>query len=118
MTDTNQQAAPHGFTQLTERRIRTTDIIFGESGGWAIPHVFLVGGNIGAHGRLIARPHFKKPGSRGRVALSASIRGRRADALTKFHPHKDVIAADLHQSPVEAAVSLARIAWRDFVGLR
>ncbi len=64
MTDTNQQAVPHGFTQLTEGRIRTTDIILGESGGWAIPHVFLVGGDIGKDGRRIARPHVKKPGSR------------------------------------------------------
>ncbi|MEO5883232.1 MAG: hypothetical protein ABIQ06_12515 [Caldimonas sp.] len=64
MTDTHQQAVPHGFTQLTEGRIRTTDIIFGESGRWAIPHVFLVGGDIGTHGRHIARPQFEKPGSR------------------------------------------------------
>ena len=64
MTDANQQAVPHGFTQLTEGRIRTTDIILGESGSWAIPHVFLVGGDIGKDGRRIARPHVKKPGSR------------------------------------------------------
>lgn len=64
MTDTNPQAVPHGFTQLTEGRIRTTDIIFGENGGWAIPHVFLVGGDIGKDGRRIARPHVKKTGSR------------------------------------------------------
>jgi hypothetical protein len=65
MTDTNQQAVPHGFTQLTEGRIRTTDIIFGESGGWSLPHIFLVGGDIGKDGRRIARPHVKKPVSRG-----------------------------------------------------
>jgi hypothetical protein len=64
MTDTDQQAVPHGFTQLTEGRIRTTDIICGESGGWSIPHVFLVGGDIGKDGRRIARPHVKKPASR------------------------------------------------------
>ncbi|MEO5845672.1 MAG: hypothetical protein ABIQ33_12615 [Caldimonas sp.] len=62
MTDANQQAVPHGFTQLTQGRIRTTDIIFGESGDWAIPHVFLVGGDIAKDGRRIARPHVKKPG--------------------------------------------------------
>src|SRR3954451_14919945 len=59
MTDTNPQDVPNGFTQLTEGRIRTTDIIFFEPGGWAIPHVFLVGGDIGQDGRRIARPHVK-----------------------------------------------------------
>lgn len=64
MTDTEQQAVPIGFTQITEGRIRTTDIICGESGGWAVPHVFLVGGDIADDGRPIARPHVKKPGRR------------------------------------------------------
>jgi hypothetical protein len=64
MTETEQQAVPHGFTQITEGRIRTTDIICGESGGWAVPHVFLVGGDIADDGRPIARPHVKKPGGR------------------------------------------------------
>ena len=64
MTDTAQQAVPHGFTQITEGRIRTTDIICGESGGWAVPHVFLVGGDIARFGRSIARPQVKKPGGR------------------------------------------------------
>ncbi len=64
MTDANQQAVPHGFTQLTEGRIRTTDIILVESAGWEIPHVFLVGGDIGSDGRRIARPHARKPDSR------------------------------------------------------
>lgn len=64
MTDTEQQAVPHGFTQITEGRIRTTDIIRGESGGWAIPHVFLVGGDIADDGRAVARPLVKKPGGR------------------------------------------------------
>ena len=65
MTDTEQQAVPHGFTQITEGRIRTTDIIRGESGAWAIPHVFLVGSAISDHGRPIARPLAKKPAGRG-----------------------------------------------------
>ena len=65
MTDTKQQVVPHGFTQITEGRIRTTDIICGESGAWAIPHVFLVGGDIAADGRCIARPHVPKRGGRG-----------------------------------------------------
>jgi len=64
MTDTEQQAVPHGFSQITEGRIRTTDIICGESGAWAVPHVFLVGGDIADDGRPIARPHVKKPGGR------------------------------------------------------
>jgi hypothetical protein len=64
MTDTEQQALPHGFTQITEGRIRTTDIIRGESGRWAVPHVFLVGGDIADDGRPIARPLVKKPGAR------------------------------------------------------
>jgi hypothetical protein len=64
MTDTEQQAVPHGFTQITQGRIRTTDIIRGESGVWAVPHVFLVGGDIADDGRAIARPHVKKPGGR------------------------------------------------------
>lgn len=64
MTEIEQQAVPHGFMKITEGRIRTTDIICGESGGWAVPHVFLVGGDIAEDGRSIARPHDKKPGSR------------------------------------------------------
>ena len=64
MTETEQQAVPHGFMKITEGRIRTTDIICSESGGWAVPHVFLVGGDIAEDGRSIARPHVKKPGSR------------------------------------------------------
>jgi hypothetical protein len=64
MTDTAQHAVPHGFTQITEGRIRTTDIICGESGRWAVPHVFLVGSDIADDGRSIARPHVKKPGGR------------------------------------------------------
>ena len=64
MTDTKQLAVPHGFTQITEGRIRTTDIIFGTNGGWAVPHVFLVGGDIADDGRSIARPLAKKPGAR------------------------------------------------------
>lgn len=64
MTDTKQQAVPIGFTQITEGRIRTTDVICGGSGGWAVPHVFLVGGDIADDGRPIARPHVKKPGRR------------------------------------------------------
>ena len=62
MTETEQQAVPPGFTQITEGRIRTTDIIRGESGEWTVPHVFLVGGDIAEDGRPIARPHIKKPG--------------------------------------------------------
>jgi hypothetical protein len=61
MTDTVQQAVPFGFTQITEGRIRTTDIICGESGGWAAPDVFFVGGDIADDGRSIARPRVKKP---------------------------------------------------------
>jgi hypothetical protein len=64
MTDTEQQAVPYGFTQITEGRIRTTDIICGESGDWALPHVFLVGGDIADDGRPVARPDVKKPGGR------------------------------------------------------
>ena len=64
MTDTEQQAVPPGFRQITEGRIRTTDLIWGESGGWAVPHVFLVGTDIADDGRSIARPHVKKPGGR------------------------------------------------------
>ena len=62
MTNTEQHAVPHGFTQITNGRIRTTDIIRGESGKWAIPHVFLVGGDIADNGRPNARPEVKKPG--------------------------------------------------------
>jgi len=64
MTETEQQAVPHGFTQITEGRIRTTDIICDKSGGWAVAHVFLVGSDIADDGRSIARPHVKKPGGR------------------------------------------------------
>ena len=64
MTDTEQQAVPHGFTQITEGRIRTTDIICGETGRWAVPHVLLVGGDIAGKGLAIARPQVKKAGHR------------------------------------------------------
>ena len=64
MNKTEQPAVPHGFTQITEGRIRTTDLICGASGAWAVPHVFLVGGDIADDGRPIARPHAKKPGGR------------------------------------------------------
>lgn len=56
MHEADQHTVPHGFTQLTQGRIRTTDLILGESGGWAIPHVFMVGGDIRNDGRRIARP--------------------------------------------------------------
>jgi len=75
MTDTEQQAVPPGFRQITEGRIRTTDIIWGESGGWAVPHVFLVGTDIADDGRSIARPHVKKPGGRSWAGLAASGTG-------------------------------------------
>ena len=64
MTETEQQAVPQGFTQITEGRIRSTDIICGESGEWAVPHVFLVGGDIADAGRAVARPQLKKPSNR------------------------------------------------------
>ncbi len=65
MQEANQHTVPYGFTQLTEGRIRTTDIILGESGSWAIPHVFMVGGDIRKDGRRIARPAAtKKVGGR------------------------------------------------------
>lgn len=65
MQEANQQTVPHGFTQLTEGRIRTTDIILGESGSWATPHVFMVGADIRKDGRRIARPAAtKKAGGR------------------------------------------------------
>ena len=64
MTQTHQHAVPTGFVQITEGRIRTADIVCDEAGGWAVPHVFLVGGVVADHGRPIARPFVKKPGGR------------------------------------------------------
>ena len=64
MTQTQQQAVPIGFMHITEGRIRSADLICDETCGWVVPHVFLVGGDIAGHGRPIARPHAKKPGSR------------------------------------------------------
>jgi hypothetical protein len=65
MQEANQHTVPYGFTQLTEGRIRTTDIILGESGRWTVPHVFMVGGDIRENGRRVARPAAaKKAGGR------------------------------------------------------
>jgi hypothetical protein len=63
MQEGNQHTVPYGFTQLTEGRIRTTDIILGESGRWSVPHVFMVGADIGKEGRRVARPATAKKAS-------------------------------------------------------
>lgn len=47
---------PQGYVQLTEGRIRTTDLVFGRCAtGWSEPHAFVVGSEVGADGTQVAR---------------------------------------------------------------
>ncbi|CAM5787026.1 hypothetical protein [Rhizobacter fulvus] len=56
MTGNDQPNLPQGYVQLTEGRIRTTDLVFGKSSnGWSEPHAFVVGSAVGADGTRVAR---------------------------------------------------------------
>ncbi len=68
MTGTSQPNLPQGYVQLTEGRIRTTDLVFGKaSSKWGEPHAFVVGSVVGADGTRVARRGAAAPkGSRAR----------------------------------------------------
>ena len=67
MTGTDRPNLPQGYVQLTEGRIRTTDLVFGKtSSGWAEPHAFIVGSDVGADGTQVARRVPATPKSRTR----------------------------------------------------
>ena len=56
MTGQVQPNPPQGYVQLTEGRIRTTDLVFGEaSRAWSEPHAFVVGSAVGEDGTRVAR---------------------------------------------------------------
>jgi len=56
MTGPDHPSLPQGYVQLTEGRIRTTDLVFGKtSSAWAEPHAFVVGSAVGADGTKVAR---------------------------------------------------------------
>ena len=56
MTLTAQPNLPQGYVQLTEGRIRTTDLVFGKTASeWSEPHAFVVGSEVGADGTQVAR---------------------------------------------------------------
>jgi hypothetical protein len=47
---------PQGYVQLTEGRIRTTDLVFGKTSSvWTEPHAFVVGSAVGEDGTKVAR---------------------------------------------------------------
>ena len=67
MTGTNHPNLPQGYVQLTEGRIRTTDLVCGKSASqWAEPHAFVVGSAVGEDGTQVAR----------RVAPAKGVRTR------------------------------------------
>lgn len=70
MTGNDHPNLPQGFVQLTEGRIRTTDLVFGKSAsGWAEPHAFVVGSAVGEDGTQVARRMPAEPkSSRSRAA--------------------------------------------------
>jgi hypothetical protein len=56
MTGTDFPNLPQGYVQLTEGRIRTTDLVFGKSSSaWTEPHAFVVGRDVGEDGTKVAR---------------------------------------------------------------
>jgi hypothetical protein len=69
MTGTSQLNLPQGYLQLTEGRIRTTDLVFGKiSGVWSLPHAFVVGSDVGDDGTMVARRVAAEPkGARTRT---------------------------------------------------
>lgn len=56
MTVIDHPTLPQGYVQLTEGRIRTTDLVFAKaSGTWSEPHAFVVGSAVGEDGTPVAR---------------------------------------------------------------
>jgi len=56
MTVQEHQNLPQGYVQLTEGRIRTTDLVCAEaSSTWREPHAFVVGSAVGEDGTRVAR---------------------------------------------------------------
>jgi hypothetical protein len=56
MIETIQPTLPQGYVQLTEGRIRTTDLVCSEaSTEWTQPHAFVVGSDVGEDGTMVAR---------------------------------------------------------------
>ena len=56
MTGQDHPNLPQGYVQLTEGRIRTTDLVFGKSSSaWSEPHAFVVGSAVGEDGTRVAR---------------------------------------------------------------
>lgn len=67
MTGTAHPNLPQGYVQLTEGRIRTTDLVFGKtSSGWSEPHAFVVGSAVGEDGTRVARRVAAEPKNRSR----------------------------------------------------
>ncbi len=68
MTGISHPNLPQGYVQLTEGRIRTTDLVYGKtSGGWNQPHAFVVGSGVGEDGTQVARRIAPSPkGTRSR----------------------------------------------------
>lgn len=67
MTGPDQPNLPQGYVQLTEGRIRTTDLVYGKtSSGWSEPHAFVVGSAVGEDGTRVARRMPAEPKSRSR----------------------------------------------------
>ncbi len=56
MTVISPPNLPQGYVQLTEGRIRTTDLVFGKSSvAWGEPHAFTVGSEVGCDDTKVAR---------------------------------------------------------------
>ncbi len=56
MSVSEQTNVPQGYVQLTEGRIRTTDLVYGQtSTAWTEPHAFVVGSAVGEDGVKVAR---------------------------------------------------------------
>lgn len=56
MSGSEHLTVPQGYVQLTEGRIRTTDLVFGQaSTAWTEPHAFVVGSAVGEDGVKVAR---------------------------------------------------------------
>lgn len=56
MTGHDHPNLPQGYVQLTEGRVRTTDLVFGKtSTAWAEPHAFVVSSAVGEDGIKVAR---------------------------------------------------------------
>ena len=67
MTGSIHANLPQGYVQLTEGRIRTTDLVFGKtSSAWSEPHAFVVGSAVGEDGTKVARRMPAEPKTRTR----------------------------------------------------